>query len=118
MLVTFSDWVLDALAAPADQAGSRVTVLDTAAFLRVRSRRLFTWLAVRTAPAGDPKSTLPDSVPRGPQNTVYRRIDLNHVSVRDFGRHGHDLDRICEDIREDLCGNSATNYSLDKVRRR
>jgi hypothetical protein len=43
-------------------------------------------------------------VPRAPQNTVYQRIDLNHVSVRDCGRHGQDLDRVCEDIREDLCG--------------
>jgi hypothetical protein len=104
MLISFSDWVLEALAAPSDQVGTRFVLLDAGAFLRVRSRRLFTWLAVRTAPAIDSKTTLPADVPRAPQNTVYKRIDLNHVSVRDFGRHGQDLDRVCEDIREDLCG--------------
>jgi hypothetical protein len=104
ILIVFSDWVLDALDAPVDQAGRTFVLLDVASFLAVGSRRVFSWLAVQTAPAVDARAKLPEKVPRPPQNTVYKRIDLNHVSVRDFGRHGHDLDRICEDIREDLCG--------------
>lgn len=79
-------------------------LLDVASFVAVGSRRLFSWLAVQTAPVVDAGARLPEKVPRPPQNTVYKRIDLNHVSVRDFGRHGQDLDRVCEDIREDLCG--------------
>jgi hypothetical protein len=79
-------------------------LIDAAAFLAVGSRRLFTWLAVQTAPPVDVAAKLPESVPRPPANTLYKRIDLNHVSVRDFGRHGRDLDRVCEDVREDLCG--------------
>ena len=47
---------------------------------------------------------MPDGVPGPPQNTFYKRIDLNRTSVRDFGRHGQDLDRVCEDIREDFSG--------------
>jgi hypothetical protein len=104
VLIVFADWVLDTLDAPADQAGTAFVVLDTAAFLQVGSRRLLSWLAVRTAPVEDAKAPLPAGVPRAPSNTVYKRIDLNHRSVRDFGRHGQDLDRVCEDIREDLCG--------------
>ncbi len=104
VLIVFADWILDTLDAPAEQAGSTFVVLDTAAFLQVGSRRLLSWLAVRTAPAVDAKTPLPAGVPRAPSNTVYKRIDLNHTSVHDFGRHGHDLERICEDIREDLCG--------------
>jgi hypothetical protein len=104
ILIVFADWVLDALGAPADQAGRTFVLLDVASFLAVGSRRLFTWLTVQTAPAIDAGTKLPEKMARPPQNTVYKRIDLNHVSVRDFGRHGHDLDRICEDIREDLCG--------------
>ena len=104
ILIVFADWVLEALDAPAGEAGKTFVVLDTPSFVRVRSRRLFSWLAVHIAPASDPKERLPDGVPRPAQNTYYKRIDLNHVSVRDFGRHGQDLDRICEDIREDLCG--------------
>src|SRR5450755_2983544 len=98
VLIVFADWVLDTLDAPADQAGTTFVVLDTAAFLQVGSRRLLSWLAVRTAPVVDAKAPLPAGVPRAPSNTVYKRIDLNHRSVRDFGRHG--LDRVCEDIRE------------------
>jgi hypothetical protein len=104
ILIVFADWVLDALNAPADQAGRTFVLLDVATFLAVGSRRLLSWLAVQTAPAVDVGAKLPEKVPRPPQNTVYKRIDLNHVSVRDFGRHGQDLDRVCEDIREDLCG--------------
>jgi hypothetical protein len=104
VLLVFADWVLETLDAPADQAGSAFLVLDTAPFLQVGSRRLLSWLAIRTAPAVDAKAQLPAAVPRPPSNTVYKRIDLNHTSVRDFGRHGADLDRVCEDIREDLCG--------------
>lgn len=104
ILIVFADWVLDALNAPADQACRTFVLLDVASFLAVGSRRLFGWLAVQTAPAVDAGAKLPEKMPRPPQNTVYKRIDLNHVSVRDFGRHGQDLDRVCEDIREDLCG--------------
>jgi hypothetical protein len=104
VLIVFADWVLDALNAPADQAGRTFVLLDVGTFLAVGSRRLFTWLAVQTAPVTDAGAKLPEHVPRPPQNTVHKRIDLNHVSVRDFGRHGQDLDRICEDLREDLCG--------------
>jgi hypothetical protein len=104
ILIVFAEWVLDSFNAPADQAGRTFAVLDVASFLTVGSRRLFSWLAVQTAPAVDAGAKLPEKVPRPPQNTIYKRIDLNHVSVHDFGRHGQDLDRICEDIREDLCG--------------
>jgi hypothetical protein len=104
VLLVFAGWVLDALAAPADQAGTLFVVLDTPTFLSVGSRRLFAWLAILTAPALSAGERLPEKVPRPPQNTVYKRIDLNYKSVRDFGRHGHDLDRICEDVREDVCG--------------
>src|SRR5450755_4918350 len=94
VLIVFADWVLDALDAPVDQAGSAFVVMDTAAFLQVGSRRWLSWLAIRTAPVVDAKAPLPAGVPRAPSNTVYKRIDLNHRSVRDFGRHGHDLDRV------------------------
>jgi hypothetical protein len=104
ILIVFADWVLDTLDGPADQAGTAFVVLDTAAFLQVGSRRLLSWLAVRTTPVVDANAPLPAGVPRAPSNTVYKRIDLNHTSVQDFGRHGQDLDRVCEDIREDLCG--------------
>jgi hypothetical protein len=96
--------VLDALSAPAAEVGRTFVLLDVAAFLAVGSRRLFTWLTVQTAPPVDAGASLPEEVPRPPANTFYKRIDLNFKSVRDFGRHGRDLDRVCEDIREDLCG--------------
>ena len=89
-------------------------MLDTAPFLQFGSRRLLSWLAVRTAPQVDAKAQLPGEVPRPPSNTVYKRIDLNHTSVRDFGRHGCDLDRVCEDIREDFCG----EHGLAEIDRR
>ena len=104
MLLVFSDWVLDALQAPVDEAGRTFVLLDVASFLAVGSRRLFSWLAVQTAPPVDAGAKLPEKVPRPPQNTIYKRIDLNRTSVRDFGRHGLDLERVCEDIREDFCG--------------
>ena len=104
ILIVFAGWVLDALNAPAEQAGRTFVLLDTAPFLQVDSRRLFSWLAAQTAPAVDPKLPLPEGVPRAPQNTYYKRIDLNRTSVRDFGRHGQDLDRVYEDIREDFSG--------------
>ena len=64
ILIVFADWVLDALNAPAEQAGKTFVLLDTAPFLQVGSRRLFSWLAVQTAPAIDPKLPLPDGVPQ------------------------------------------------------
>jgi hypothetical protein len=79
-------------------------LFDTAPFLGVGSRRLFSWQQACTCPPVDPNARLPEGVPPPPRNTVYKRIDLNHVSVRDFGRHGQDLDRVCADIREDFCG--------------
>ena len=111
----FADlWVLDALDAPADEAGTAFVVLDAAPFLQVGSRRLLSWLAVRAAPPVDAKAQLPSEVPRPPSNTVSERIDLNHTSVRDFGRHGCDLDRVCKDIREDFCG----EHGLAEIDRR
>jgi hypothetical protein len=104
ILLVFSDWVLDALQAPVDEAGRTFVLLDVATFLAVGSRRLFSWLAVQTGPAVDAGAKLPERVPRPPQNTLYKRIELNRTSVRDFGRHGQDLDRICENVREDFCG--------------
>jgi hypothetical protein len=104
ILIVFTGWVLDALNAPTTEVGKTFVLLDAAAFLAVGSRRLFTWLTVQTAPPVDAGASLPEKVPRPPANTFYKRLDLNHVSVRDFGRHGRDLDRVCEDIREDLCG--------------
>jgi len=104
ILIVFAGWVLDALNAPAAEAGRTFVLLDTVPFLQVGSRRLFSWLTVQTAPATDPKLPVPDGVPRPPQNAYYKRIDLNRTSARDFGRHGQDLDRICEDIREDFSG--------------
>ena len=114
VLIVFADWVLDALDAPVDRAGTTFVVLETAPFLQVGSRRLLSWLAVRTAPTVDAKAQLPGEVTRPPSNTVYKRIDLNHTSVRDFGRHGCDLDRVCEDIREDFCG----EHGLAEIDRR
>ena len=63
----FAGWVLDALNAPAEQAGRTFVLLDTAPFLQVGSRRLFSWLAAQTPPAIDPKPPLPDGVPSPPQ---------------------------------------------------
>ena len=114
VLIVFADWVLDALDAPADEAGAAFVVLDAAPFLQVGSRRLLSWLAVRTAPPVDAKAQLPSELPRPPSNTVSTRIDLNHTSARDFGRHGCDLDRVCEDIREDFCG----EHGLAEIDRR
>lgn len=114
VLIVFADWVLDALDTPADEAGAAFVVLDAAPFLQVGSRRLLSWLAVRNAPPVDAKAQLPSEVPRPPSNTVSKRIDLNHTSVRDFGRHGCDLDRVCEDIREDFCG----EHGLAEIDRR
>ena len=114
VLIVFADWVLDALDAPADEAGTAFVVLDAAPFLQVGSRRLLSWLAVRAAPPVDAKAQLPSEVPRPPSNTVSERIDLNHTSVRDFGRHGCDLDRVCKDIREDFCG----EHGLAEIDRR
>jgi len=99
ILIVFADWVLDALDAPTEEAGRTFVLLDTVPFLQVGPRRLFSWLAVQTAPVIDPKLPVPKGVPRLPQNTFYKRIDLNRTSVRDFGRHGQDLDRVREDIR-------------------
>ncbi len=114
ILIALNDWVLEALDAPTSEAGKTFALLDAAPFLAVGSRRLFSWQQACTAPAVDPKAPLPDGVPRPPSNTVYKRIDLNHVSVRDFGRHGCDLDRICDDIREDFCG----EHGLAQIDRR
>jgi hypothetical protein len=52
VLIVFADRVLDALDAPADEAGTAFVVLDAAPFLQVGSRRLSSRLAVRTAAAG------------------------------------------------------------------
>ena len=104
ILLVFSDWVLDALQAPVNEAGGAFLLLDVSTFHAVGSRRLFAWLAVQIEPPVDAGAKLPDGIPRPPQNTTYKHIALNRTSVRDFGRHGQDLDRICEDIREDLCG--------------
>jgi hypothetical protein len=125
ILIVFASWVLDALSAPVEEAGRAFVLIDATAFLAVGSRRLFTWLAVQTAPPVDVAAKLPERVPRPPANTLYKRIDLNHVSVRDFGRHGRDLDqdartfaRICAastgsrrstggSIRRGWCGRAA-----------
>jgi hypothetical protein len=104
ILIVLGDWVIEALDARIEEAGKTFAVFDTGPFLQVGARRLFSWQQACTWPAVDPKAPLPDRVPPAPRNTVYKRIDLNHVSVRDFGRHGADLGRICEDIREDFCG--------------
>jgi len=100
ILIVFAGWVLDALNAPADQAGRTFVLLDTARSCRSAPGGC----SAGTAPAIDSKLPVPDGVPRPPQNTFYKRIDLNRTSVRDFGRHGQDLDRVCEDIREDFSG--------------
>jgi hypothetical protein len=57
ILIVFADRVLDALGAPLEEAGTTFVVLDTSTFLRVRSRRLFSWLAVLTA-AGRPEGAV------------------------------------------------------------
>ena len=114
ILIALNDRVLEALEAPTTEAGKTFVLLDAVPFLAVGSRRLFSWQQACTAPAVDPKAPLPEGVPRPPSNTVYKRIDLNHVSVRDFGRHGCDLDRIFADIREDFCG----EHGLAQIDRR
>ena len=69
VLIVVADWVLDALDAPADEAGTAFVVLDAAPFLQVGSRRLLSWLTVRTAPPVDSKAQLPSELPRPPSNT-------------------------------------------------
>src|SRR5206468_10776355 len=90
-------------AAPADRPGGPCARPAGASSRATAPRRRSGGLAIQTAPAADVGAKLPEKVPRPPQNTVYKRVDLNLVSVRDFGRHSQDLDRVCEDIREDLC---------------
>ncbi|MGA2924656.1 MAG: hypothetical protein ABSG43_01480 [Solirubrobacteraceae bacterium] len=114
ILIALNEWVLEALDAPTSEAGTTFALLDSGPFLAVGSRRLFSWQQACTAPPVNPKAPLPDGVPRPPSNTVYKQIDLNHVSVRDFGRHGCDLDRICDDIREDFRG----EHGLAQIDRR
>ncbi len=114
ILIALNYWVLEALDAPTGDAGKTFALLDAAPFLQVGSRRLFSWQQACTAPPVDPRAPLPEGVPRPPSNTVYKRIDLNHVSVRDFGRHGCDLDRTFADIREDFCG----EHGLAQIDRR
>ena len=52
-----------------------------------------------------PRSTPRPAAQRGAAEQHGLQADrLNHTSVRDFGRHGGDLDRVFKDIREDFCG--------------
>jgi hypothetical protein len=82
VLIVFTDWVLDTLDAPADQAGTTFVVLDTAPFLQVGSRRLLSWLAVRTAPAVDAKTQLPAQVPSAEQHRLQADRSQPHQRPR------------------------------------
>jgi hypothetical protein len=80
-------------------------IVDTAVVHAVGPRRLFSYLQFLTARDFDvTKNELPKWLKEPPRNTSYRRLDLNATTVRDFGRHGKDLDRMIADVVEDFLG--------------
>jgi hypothetical protein len=103
MIVRLAPWVLEDLADP-----SRCVLIDTPVLHAVNPRRLFSYVQFITAPKMGEEELkqrrLPDGVREPPRSTFYRRFDLNATTVRDFGRHGQDLDRMTQDIAEDFIG--------------
>ncbi|MGA2929417.1 MAG: hypothetical protein ABSG43_26190 [Solirubrobacteraceae bacterium] len=101
VIVQLGNWVLEDLADVA-----RCELVDTAVLHKVNPRRLFSYERFVTAEPFDERKhgPLPSDVKAPPRNTEYRRLDLNGTSVRDFGRHGQDLDRMINDIVEDFVG--------------